>query len=888
MASEEGLEKTITPPQETPILPNAQVILTNLRAENKLLRRKTLTGILEEIKSLQDNFDQKCRVSSKQLVKPFRARRRAIKLDSDDEEEGDAEPVPEEDIFEQSEMIFSVYGSVENLIKSLVLSLSDPVEKCRELAYESLGIIVEKSGKKTVSQVLPVVIPTLVERLAQPELIESSEEVRLIAVDFIEKIVEKCQKDMIPYIDDLIEIMLATLGDPYHEVRIRSCEVTSLLAKTMPEVFHYRSELLVKPLCLSLTHQQSRLRRSVAECIGDVLQYGSHKPAEHYVPHLIQRLFDPNQNVRKSVVSIVGNWMMNFSDRYSHFYRFLPIIMSGLCDESPDVSELAFSLWEKIGDQYLEENINDYKDHVDFPAENPYHYPNGVKRPNFGCRMLTHREVCKLIPGVTHDIMDWQDSNRQKSAQLLYHLILNCEEKMTMHVEPLFQCMFRACLDSNPIVIKYVLDSATLLGYFVPMSTCWPLLAENLTCNPSEGCLAVTCSYLKGVDPAALPNYLNDILELMSSPEISQTLHNGKLDWIVSICETVLALSPNAVAEGSAGVLFKILIVVASMSRSTETISRAQGAMDILRQFCGFTSVDELFGLYSGPILEQIKDADAEWTLNTPERLIFTTILTQAGSGIERNMDIVLGILVSYLGPKRDPEVRLSLFTELAGILKFYSEIEHTPQQLEQIQFFVKTIIEDILNKSLVWRAGKSAGALRAAALNCLVTILLGKLLKIDDIVALASNIATGCIGLLDEQLYLNRLFSVKCLGQLFVCCENRLEIDHVNKVYPELLKRMDDENKEVRMASATALSEVYSNLPDEYTVERFKAHLDHAVGVLIVHLDDRDEEIQESVFEALSVIGTICSEVVISNCESFKTKHRSPAQCTRLITKLT
>jgi len=59
----------------------------------------------------------------------------------------------------------------------------------------------------------------------------------------------------------------------------------------------------------------------------------------------------------------------------------------------------------------------------------------------------------------------------------------------------------------------------------------------------------------------------------------------------------------------------------------------------------------------------------------------------------------------------------------------------------------------------------------------------------------------------------------------------------------------MDDEVKEVRMASSTALLDVSANLSDDYTPQRFKAHLDHAVGVLIVHLDDHDDEIQESVF---------------------------------------
>lgn len=686
-------------------LSNAQSILTNLRAENKLLRRKTLNGILEEIKSLEENFDKKCSISSDNavaLVKPKRQAVKVVEVDSDDDEEGPDEEEnsqEEEDGKKQSESdlaIMAVYGSVENLIKSLVLSVSDPVEKCRELAYESLTILVVKSRKKTICKVLPVIIPTLIQRLAQPELIETSEEVRLLAVEFIGKLVRKCQKELIPFIDDLLYIMTATVSDPYHEVKIKSCEVTSLLAKTMPEVFHYNSERLVNPLCSSVTHQQSRVRKCVVLCIGDVLQYGSHKPAETFVPHLIQRLFDSNPGVRKSVVSVVGQWMLDFSDRYTHFYRFLPVILTGHCDESPDVAELAENLWAKVGDKYLEENIEEYKDFVDFPVAPPTHYPKDVHRPNYGCRVLTHREICKLIPGVTHDIMDWQDNNRQKSAQLLYYLILNCEDKMTMHAEPLFQCMFRACLDSNPNVIKYVLQSATLMGYFVPIKTCWPLLQENLKSNPTEGCLAVTCSYLKGVNPEDLKVYLNDITDMIATHEINRTLHSGKLNWIMSICETLLALCPREMGGQCSEVTFQVLLVLISMSRDEEIIKRGQGAMDVLRQFCGLDSIDNLFGLYSGSILKEIKEVDMEWTMSTPEMLVFTTILTQAGSGIENNIDLVLSILMAYLGPKRDPEVRLSLFTELAGILRLYSEINNdmSEQQAEQIQFFVKTIIE--------------------------------------------------------------------------------------------------------------------------------------------------------------------------------------------------
>ncbi len=43
------------------------------------------------------------------------------------------------------------------------------------------------------------------------------------------------------------------------------------------------------------------------------------------------------------------------------------------------VSETGYKLWEKIGDKYLEENIQDYKDQVDFPSQMPSHYPDDGK-----------------------------------------------------------------------------------------------------------------------------------------------------------------------------------------------------------------------------------------------------------------------------------------------------------------------------------------------------------------------------------------------------------------------------------------------------------------------------------------------------------------------------
>ena len=55
-------------------------------------------------------------------------------------------------------------------------------------------------------------------------------------------------------------------------------------------------------------------------------------------------------------------------------------------------------------------------------------------------------------------------------------------------------------------------------------------------------------------------------------------------------------------------------------------------------------------------------------------------------------MDTVLDIMVSNLGPEKDPDVRLKFFTMLSRHLLNYNQT--TTSQRNQLQMFVKHIIE--------------------------------------------------------------------------------------------------------------------------------------------------------------------------------------------------
>ena len=144
------------------------------------------------------------------------------------------------------------------VLKPTLKCLSDSSEKNRELAtlFVSDYIAVISSPELT----LPYVIPTLVQRLGQKQIVEPSEELRLqLLDDVLLPLVDFSGKKISSYLDELIQILQKTIVDPYAEVKKSSCKLASNISRTIPEYFHMQSESLVKPLMLTITHQHSKV-----------------------------------------------------------------------------------------------------------------------------------------------------------------------------------------------------------------------------------------------------------------------------------------------------------------------------------------------------------------------------------------------------------------------------------------------------------------------------------------------------------------------------------------------------------------------------------------------------------------------------------------------------
>ncbi len=159
-----------------------------------------------------------------------------------------------------------VQGVLKELIKPILKLSSDTVEKCRELSITLLLSALE--GCSEPNEFLSYVIPFLVQRIGQQDIIEQSEEMRLQLVQLLKYLIEVSNKNIGVYVDDCVKILQRTIVDPYPEVKKESCNCASILAKTVPEHFHMQSESLIKPLLQTLSHQHSRVRVTAVHAIG--------------------------------------------------------------------------------------------------------------------------------------------------------------------------------------------------------------------------------------------------------------------------------------------------------------------------------------------------------------------------------------------------------------------------------------------------------------------------------------------------------------------------------------------------------------------------------------------------------------------------------------------
>ncbi|XP_074649053.1 dynein axonemal assembly factor 5-like [Tubulanus polymorphus] len=762
--------------------------------------------------------------------------------------------------------------------RSLLYSFSDQAEKNRELAIQLETDFLMKIPEPI--EFLPSIMPVLVQRLGQQDLAEGSEELRFLLIQLLSVLIKLGDHRIHVYLDDFVRILIRTIVDPYPEVKKESCRCASNLSKKCSTHFHMQSEALIKPLLLTMSHQHSRVRTAAVECLGDVIQNGNGKSVDDVVSHLAQRLFDQSPAVRKAVTQVVGGWLLDLRDRYSFHHKLIPLLLSSMSDDVIEVHDITKSLWHDIGLKYEEENEDDLKDKQDFMKPPPAHYPPTVERPNLGCRTLMFRHVSKILPALSRDLGDWVVNTRIKASQLMYHLILNAEEYITQHLELVLNALYKACCDEEVAVRANVCKVTELLGYFVEPSVWVKVVLPAIQSSQSYNHLMVLTGITSGSSSDQLMPYFRLIAKTISSPDVCHTSLNSVHSQLLSCVDGLMSVFKDSSTEQSYP-LFCVLIAVSALCLEQDIFIECQRVLKSLADLHQFDSLQMLYTLHMKELITEYQQSHNNWTSLSLERAIFDKVLLDSGPVVGDFLDDIMPIFVACLHNKKDPEIRLKFFTLLS---KLVNNSTNSIDSKDKFSLYAGIVVEQMVMPNCIWKAGKTAGAIRTIAVACLWTLFKSRVLSKETIEPMVNQLLTQLISLLDDTNHTTRLTASHTLTRLFSTMAGSLDMDIVHNMYPELLKRLDDSKDDIRLAICDTFNAYFGCFQNNYDVGLYKAHIEAIYRGLLVHMDDPEPKIQQAVFDVLKIAASIHPPLLKIETENVKYKHRTSKFCDELI----
>ncbi|XP_064394922.1 dynein axonemal assembly factor 5-like [Halichondria panicea] len=783
------------------------------------------------------------------------------------------------------------------LIKPLLRVFSDPVEKCRELSISLLADFCAQV--EDMPTILPLLLPVAVARLGRLEITEPSEEIRLSLVSLLSAIVTRCGVDIGPYLNDMVLILQRTIVDPFPEVKKESCQCTSRLADAIPVAFHQQSESLSKPLFQSMTHQHSKVRLACIKALGSVIRYGTPNPLTDALPLLAQRACDSTPSVRSCLVDVVGNWLLELPDRYSYFHKLLPLLLTALTDELPEIRRKANDIWYKVGRQYEAENEEELKDKIDFVTQREPSPLLEFGRPNLGCRVLVYRNFSKILPALLKDMTDWTTNSRIKSSQLLFVLLGHLEEHTTHHIQSVLSGLYRACQDDERTVLEQATKCAEVIGCYVsPEVWCKlvpPAVRTSAGCRVSgtdqastvpvgpvqcTSCLHVLVALMKGAKVEVIQPYLEVIVDCLSEPEVGQTEHTPLLRELL----LAVGVVTEAAIVLTRDLSFKLFTVTLRAEASNQA-SALRGEIDrilaLLTSRQGHASTQGLYQDHTHQILQQLAEGYTGWSVHSPNCTLFSALLSGAGPVLGGLLGEVLPILTSCLRPDADPEMRLHFITLLIRLLMEASSSMNSQDQFNQ---FASAVVTDIIIPNCVWKGGRTAAAIRTAAMTSLQALLQSNLLAREQLDSFMSQLMPKVISCLDDDNRSTRLVTSQVLQLLLLTNPPSITVNVLHTLYSDLLKRLDDSSDEIRLSITHTLIAFIRAFPEGYDSTLYRAHLEELYKGLLIHLDDPSPQIQEAIFNVLKEAARLDHPLLTQQLQEVKHKHRSSSYCELLL----
>jgi dynein assembly factor 5 len=228
-------------------------------------------------------------------------------------------------------------------------------------------------------------------------------------------------------------------------------------------------------------------------------------------------------------------------------------------------------------------------------------------------------------------------------------------------------------------------------------------------------------------------------------------------------------------------------------------------------------------------LIDEMKDNYESWGKHSAERFIFDLLVRRSNTALVERFEDILQIISANVDNTKEVELRM----DMLALVEFLMGQEVLA---DTIGFYSPVILQMILIPSTVWKVGSPNVKIRKAAVICMIRMIDNRLisetklqLRFKDIMGVLKN----CID--DDWANDLRFTSVVLIRKLIEYLHEVFDDEEYKEIYPELLKRLDDSQDGIRIATAETFQVFFRRLPDPWSTSLYE----YTVKNIFIHLDD-------------------------------------------------
>ena len=319
-------------------------------------------------------------------------------------------------------------------------------------------------------------------------VVEPSEELRELLVDLLRTLLDAAAargttRIVGPYLQDALLFSVAQLRDPCPAVKVKACGLLQSVcaSQELAPIARFFAVGIARALFPVLRHRHAKVRlaalraagaavavpypekcrgggtEAIEDLIGfradNVLPIGAFYNADAAltVNYLAELCEDESAAVRGALAEVLRDWMTTLPDRYDHWPRLVPYVLTLLSDDADAVAAVALDAVSRCGAEYEKEHPDKIIERRQFGVDGDARCNHALplprpfaQRPRIGARLFVRGICLRFLKPLMRELGAWQASTRDASARLLRVVLVFCEERIAAEAHWILPALAKA------------------------------------------------------------------------------------------------------------------------------------------------------------------------------------------------------------------------------------------------------------------------------------------------------------------------------------------------------------------------------------------------------------------------------------------------------------